>query len=167
MYLGVATVLPDASVVGRFGAYLGHGNQHFFGYLAFIYPFMLILPAFTLYKEGKVTERSVGIFVASAILFFAFLMAQSIIVHNEYNGLFGRSIVDLLIGFIGIMGVWIFILAVFMLSMTLLVESSISDFLPWLNLHLQKQALKSIKQNPLKSPNAKRKKSNPCENKKR
>jgi len=129
LYLGVATVLPDPSVVGKFGAYLGNGNRHFFGYLGFLYPFVLILPTFSLYKEGKVTERNVGIFVASAILFFAFLMIQSILVHNEYNGLFGRSIVDLLIGFIGIMGVWIFILAVFMLSMTLLVESSVSDFL--------------------------------------
>ena len=158
LYLGVATVLPDASVVGRFGAYLGHGNQHFFGYLAFIYPFMLILPAFTLYKEGKVTERSVGIFVASAILFFAFLMAQSIIVHNEYNGLFGRSIVDLLIGFIGIMGVWIFILAVFMLAMTLLVESSISDFFALIKPTFTKTNVKEYKAELAEEPKREEKK---------
>lgn len=119
---------------------------------------MLILPAFTLYKEGKVTERSVGIFVASAILFFAFLMAQSIIVHNEYNGLFGRSIVDLLIGFIGIMGVWIFILAVFMLSMTLLVESSISDFFALIKPTFTKTSVKEYKAEPAEEPKREEKK---------
>ncbi len=119
---------------------------------------MPILPAFTLYKEGKVTERSVGIFVASAILFFAFLMAQSIIVHNEYNGLFGRSIVDLLIGFIGIMGVWIFILAVFMLSMTLLVESSISDFFALIKPTFTKTSVKEYKAEPAEEPKREEKK---------
>ncbi len=119
---------------------------------------MLILPAFTLYKEGKVTERSVGIFVASAILFFAFLMAQSIIVHNEYNGLFGRSIVDLLIGFIGIMGVWIFILAVFMLAMTLLVESSISDFFALIKPTFTKTSVKEYKAEPAEEPKREEKK---------
>ena len=119
---------------------------------------MLILPAFTLYKEGKVTERSVGIFVAPAILFFAFLMAQSIIVHNEYNGLFGRSIVDLLIGFIGIMGVWIFILAVFMLSMTLLVESSISDFFALIKPTFTKTSVKEYKAEPAEEPKREEKK---------
>lgn len=119
---------------------------------------MLILPAFTLYKEGKVTERSVGIFVASAILFFAFLMAQSIIVHNEYNGLFGRSIVDLLIGFIGIMGVWIFILAVFMLAMTLLVESSISDFFALIKPTFTKTSVKEYKAELSEEPKREEKK---------
>lgn len=79
------------------------------------------------------------------ILFFAILMAQSIIVNNQYNGLFGRSIVDLLIGFIGIMGVWIFIIAIFLLSMTLLVESSISDFLTWLKPAFTQTRIKEYK----------------------
>jgi len=127
--LGVATILPDASVVGKFGAFLGKSNQHAFGYAAFIYPFVLIFPAFTLYKESRLTERRIGVFLASTIVLFAFLMAQSVIVKSELSGSFGRAIVDMLIASIGIMGVWLFIVAIFLLSMTLLVESSISDFL--------------------------------------
>ena len=125
----MATVLPDASVVGKFGAYLGKLNQHSFGYFAFFYPFLLILPSFALYKESKLDERRIGVFLASMILAFSFLMAQSMIVKSQYNGSFGRSIVDLLLGSIGIMGVWLFIVAIFLLSMTLLVESTLSDFL--------------------------------------
>ena len=97
--------------------------------VAFLYPFVLILPAFALYKESTLTERRIGVFLASMILLFSFLMAQSIIVKSELSGSFGRSIVDMLIASIGIMGVWLFIVAIFLLSMTLLVESSISDFL--------------------------------------
>jgi S-DNA-T family DNA segregation ATPase FtsK/SpoIIIE len=64
-----------------------------FGYVAFLYPFVLILPAFALYKESTLTERRIGVFLASMILLFSFLMAQSIIVKSELSGSFGRSIV--------------------------------------------------------------------------
>ena len=129
MFLGVSTILPDASIVGKFGAYLGKWNKEWFGYISFLYPFILIIPLFSLYKDNRLTERRVGVFLASIILIFALLMAQSILVKGTYNGYFGNSIVELLIGFIGIMGVWMFIISVFSLSMTLLVESSISEIL--------------------------------------
>ncbi|MEZ7934252.1 MAG: DNA translocase FtsK 4TM domain-containing protein [Sulfurospirillum sp.] len=145
LFLGVATILPDASVVGKFGAFLGKSNQHVFGYVAFLYPFVLILPAFALYKESTLTERRIGVFLASMILLFSFLMAQSIIVKSELSGSFGRSIVDMLIASIGIMGVWLFIVAIFLLSMTLLVESSISDFLTLIKPTFTKTKIKEYK----------------------
>ncbi|WP_263832875.1 FtsK/SpoIIIE family DNA translocase [Sulfurospirillum oryzae] len=144
----MATILPDASVVGKFGAYLGTLNQSTFGYVAFIYPFLLIFPSFSLYKESKLTERRIGVFLASAILIFAVLMAQSILVKSVFMGSFGRSIVDMLISFIGIMGVWLFIIAIFLLSMTLLVESSISDFLTFMKPTFTKTKIKEYKAEP-------------------
>ena len=129
LFLGVATILPDPSVVGKFGAYLGKFNQSSFGYLAFFYPFLLIVPAFSLYKESVMTERRIGVSLATTLLCFALLMAQSIIVKTPLKGDFGNAIVEMLLGLIGIMGVWLFIIAIFLLSMSLLVESSISDFL--------------------------------------
>ena len=116
-----------------------------FGYVAFLYPFVLILPAFALYKESTLTERRIGVFLASMILLFSFLMAQSIIVKSELSGSFGRSIVDMLIASIGIMGVWLFIVAIFLLSMTLLVESSISDFLTLIKPTFTKTKIKEYK----------------------
>ncbi|ARU48813.1 hypothetical protein Sdiek1_1651 [Sulfurospirillum diekertiae] len=107
--------------------------------------FCLILPSFTLYKESKLTERRIGVFLASMILLFAFLMAQSIIIKNELHGTFGRSIVDMLMASIGIMGVWLFIVAIFLLSMTLLVESSISDFLTFMKPAFTKTKIKEYK----------------------
>ena len=116
-----------------------------FGYVAVLYPFVLILPAFALYKESTLTERRIGVFLASMILLFSFLMAQSIIVKSELSGSFGRSIVDMLIASIGIMGVWLFIVAIFLLSMTLLVESSISDFLTLIKPTFTKTKIKEYK----------------------
>ncbi|MBV5279318.1 MAG: DNA translocase FtsK 4TM domain-containing protein, partial [Campylobacteraceae bacterium] len=129
LFLGVSTILPDASIVGKFGAYLGKWNKEWFGYISFIYPFLFIIQTFSMYKDSRLNERRIGVFLASLILIFTFLMAQAILVKGVYNGYFGNSIVELLIGFIGIMGVWIFIISIFSLSMTLLVESSISDIL--------------------------------------
>ena len=116
-------------MVGTFGAYMGTFNRTIFGYFAFIYPFLLILPLFVLYKESYINERRIGVFLASMILSFAYLMAQSIVVSNTFQGTFGHSIVELLKSFIGILGVWLFIFAIFLLSVTLLVESTIGDFL--------------------------------------
>ncbi|MDD2384557.1 MAG: DNA translocase FtsK 4TM domain-containing protein [Sulfurospirillaceae bacterium] len=145
LFLGISTVLPDASIVGKYGAYLGLWNKQWFGYFSFFYPFVLVIPAFIFYKDSKLCERRIGIALASLILSFALLMAQSIIIKGDFNGYFGNAIVEKLIGLIGIMGVWIFIISIFSLSMTLLVESSISDFLTLLKPTFTKTKIKEYK----------------------
>lgn len=108
---------------------MGAWNQSWFGYLSYIYPFILLIPSFIVYKDSTISERRIGTLLASVILFLALLMTQSIVIQNGHKGLLGGFIVELLIGSIGIIGVWLFIFAIFTLSITLLVESSISDFL--------------------------------------
>lgn len=85
-------------------------------------------------------------------------MAQSIIVKSELSGSFGRSIVDMLIASIGIMGVWLFIIAIFLLAMTLLVESSISDFLTLIKPTFTKTKIKEYKAEPEEIPSVEEKK---------
>lgn len=145
LFLGISTVLPDASIVGKYGAYLGLWNKQWFGYFSFFYPFFLVVPAFIYYKDSKLNERRIGIALASLILTFALLMAQSILINGTYNGYFGSAIVEKLLGFIGIMGVWIFIISIFSLAMTLLVESSISDFLTLMKPTFTKTKIKEYK----------------------
>ena len=69
-------------------------------------------------------------------------MSQSILVKNHYQGYLGGFIVESLIGSIGIMGVWLFILAIFTLSIVLLVESSIGDFLSLMKPSFKKTSVK-------------------------
>ena len=108
---------------------MGLWNQQWFGYFSFFYPFVLILPSFLFYKESSFTERRIGVILSSIILFIALLMSQSILITNGYKGLLGTFLVSALIDSIGIMGVWLFIFAIFTLSIVLLVESSVGDFL--------------------------------------
>lgn len=72
-------------------------------------------------------------------------MAQSIITKGAYNGYFGNSIVELLLGFIGIMGVWLFIISILLLSMTLLVESSISEIVTFMKPSFNKTKVKEYR----------------------
>lgn len=141
-FLGVATILPDPSIVGKFGAFLGKWNQTWFGYFSFFYPFFLVIPSFLFYKESVLSERRIGIILASIILFLALLMTQAIVVKSSYQGYLGHFVVELLIGSIGIIGVWLFTFAMFTLSITLLVESSINDFLAFIKPSFQKTNIK-------------------------
>lgn len=152
LFLGVSTILPDASIVGKFGAFLGLWNQRWFGYFSFFYPFVLVIPAFVLYKDSIINERRLGVGLASAILFLALLMSQSILIKNSYQGYLGSSIVELLIGSIGIMGVWLFIFAIFTLSAVLLVESSVGDFLSFVKPTFKKTYIQEFSLEEEKKP---------------
>jgi len=138
LFLGISTILPEPSIVGKFGAGMGLWNQQWFGYFSFVYPFVLLLPSFIFYKESAFTERRIGVILSSLILFSALLMSQSILIANAYKGNLGHFIVASLIDSIGIMGVWLFIFAIFTLSIVLLVESSIGDFLAFVKPNFKK-----------------------------
>lgn len=132
LFIGVATLLPDASVVGKYGAYVGMLNQSLLGYFSFFYPFALLVPLFFFYKESRFSERRIGILLGLVTLVIALLMAQSLLVSNTLKGEFGLYMVRLLIDFIGIIGVWLFIVALLSLSGTLLIESTLDDLIVFL-----------------------------------
>lgn len=65
--------------------------------------------------------RKIEIFLALVLFFFAILMLQASIVTNEtMRGHLGFSIIDILSAFIGTFGVWVFIVAVTMLSFSVI-----------------------------------------------
>lgn len=138
LFLGVSTILPDASIVGKWGSFVGIWNQAWFGYFSYFYPFAFIVSSFIWYKDSTVNERRVGITLALIILSLALLMSQSLLIDSHLKGLLGNFLVESLIGSIGIIGVWLFIFAIFTLSVTLLVESSINDFLLFIKPNFKK-----------------------------
>ena len=44
VYIGVATIVPNASFVGSYGGVLGWYNTRLFGYASYFYPFILLYP---------------------------------------------------------------------------------------------------------------------------
>ncbi|KIM03470.1 MAG: cell division protein FtsK, partial [Sulfurovum sp. FS06-10] len=83
MFLGISTILPEPSIVGKFGAGMGLWNQQWFGYFSFVYPFVLLLPSFIFYKESAFTERRIGVILSSLILFSALLMSHETVLNEE------------------------------------------------------------------------------------
>ena len=49
--MGVSTILGDTGLVGEIGSSFGKQNREFFGILSYIYPFLLLYPAYKIYKE--------------------------------------------------------------------------------------------------------------------
>ncbi|MDR2342446.1 MAG: DNA translocase FtsK [Campylobacteraceae bacterium] len=121
VFLGIATVIIDTSLVGTYGRIIGIWNRNIFGFFAYLYPFLLIVPLYLFYKYPKIDMRKIEIFLALTLFFMAVLMFQASVVTNETaRGKLGFSIVNILNIFIGTFGVWVFIMAVVMLSFSVM-----------------------------------------------
>jgi len=57
VYLGFATILGDSALMGNFGAVFATYNKEYFGYLAYIYIFVLLVPLYFLYKDTTFNMR--------------------------------------------------------------------------------------------------------------
>jgi len=122
IYLGVATILGNNGPIGSYGAIFASHNQHYFGYISFVYLLAMLVPLYFLYKTTVFTFRKAEITVASLLLFFSFLLFQSMLVDNQFRGKIGADFVDFLSPYIGIFGLWIFWLIVTLVSSIIIVD---------------------------------------------
>lgn len=104
-------------------------NKSVFGYFAFLYPFLFIIPAYTFYKKPKLDSRILEILLSLLLLFFSIIMFQASVIssHDNLNGYAGFLIVDTLSAFIGTFGVWVFIVATIFLSLSIIFNLGIDD----------------------------------------
>lgn len=129
IFLGFSTIIQDAGIVGVYGHKIGTLNQSIFGYISYVYPFILLIPAFIFYYKPNFSMRKIEIFLASLLFFLATLMLQSVIVDNgsDLKGSLGFAIVDILSEFIGTFGVWVFIVTIGLLSFCVMFNIGIDD----------------------------------------
>ncbi len=132
VFLGLSTILIDASVVGVYGSVLGKGNHHLFGYISYIYPFVLIVLSYLIYKENKFDTRRIEIYLASMLLFLSFLMIQALLI--AHNGFIGYSITQSIISYIGIAGVWIVVVSIVSLCFVMLFDIGFDEIFSSLDL---------------------------------
>ena len=128
VYFGIATLVNEAAFVGSFGRGIGLLNQELFGYIGFVYPFLLIVPSFIAYRLYTVSARIAEITLATLLLFANMLIFQAAVVKDDLRGEIGFAIVDMLQTFIGTFGVWVFLVMVFVLSLVILLDSSFDVF---------------------------------------
>jgi S-DNA-T family DNA segregation ATPase FtsK/SpoIIIE len=127
IYLGFSTIFGDTGLMGSYGASFAHYNREYFGYISFAYLFVLLWPLYNLYKDTKFEFRESEVFVASFLLFFSFLLAQGLLVENEYRGKFGADFVDFLSPYIGLFGLWVFWSIVTLVAIVILLDKSSAE----------------------------------------
>ena len=129
IYLGFSTLFGSTALMGSYGATFATYNQLYFGYIAFVYLFVLLIPMYYLYKDSSFGFRKAEITMASFLLLCSTLIAQALLVTNEYRGKFGADFVDFLSPYIGVFGLWVFWFIITAVAMVILFDKSSSELL--------------------------------------
>jgi len=140
IYLGFSTLFGSTGLMGSYGATFSSYNQLYFGYISFIYLFILLAPLYYLYKDTSFGFRKAEVSVASFLLLCSSLIAQALLVINNYRGKFGADFVDFLSPYIGVFGLWVFWFMITAVAMVILFDKSSSEIL-----HALVSSLKSNK----------------------
>ena len=127
IYLGVSTVFGDSELMGSYGSIFASYNQHFFGYISFVYLFALLVPIYYLYKNTTVDFRKAQITIASILLFLSTTLAQAMLVQGELRGKLGADFVDFLSPYIGLFGLWIFWMIITLVSIVVLLDKTTQE----------------------------------------
>ncbi len=110
LYMGISTLFVDFSFVGKIGTLFGSFNRKYFGLLAYIYPFLLLIPLFWVYKKKISKEALLQLLLGGFILFFALILFQALVFPKALQGKLGAVIVATLTPYIGTIGVWLVLL---------------------------------------------------------
>ncbi len=129
IYLGFATIFGDSGLIGSYGAVFASYNHQYFGYISFAYILLLLFPLYFLYRDSTFSFRKLEIAVASFLMFFALLLAQAVLVTNEYRGKFGADFVDFIAPYVGLFGIWIFWFIISLTSALILLDKSMSELI--------------------------------------
>jgi len=129
-YGGVSTWFPDATLAGNLGERFGKGNARWFGYLAYIDLFVLMVPLWRSFRDPTLLRRP-DWYAGWLVLFVSLILFQSLVVGTEHMGILGRAIQSSLAPLIGQAGLWLLWLMTAMLAFVLIVDDDY-DFGPWL-----------------------------------
>lgn len=141
IYLGFATILGDTQLMGSYGASFAAFNQHYFGYVSYIYLFLLLLPLYFVYKATALDMRMAQVGLASFLLLFAALLAQALLVKEGLRGEIGSDFALFLSPFIGSFGLWVFWCVITFVSLLMLFDKTTGEFFVSLKEYLHKRFL--------------------------
>lgn len=139
VYLGFATIFGSSSLMGSYGVVFAQYNHLYFGYFSYIYIFLLLLPLYYFYKQTSFTLRRAELSLSTFLLFFSLLLAQSMLVSNEFRGKFGGDFVDFLSPYIGSFGLWTFWFMITTVSLLIVSDKTLNDIVLNIKEQLSKQ----------------------------
>jgi len=118
IYFLLATVFPSFSYVGKLGSFLGNTNLLLFGFIGYIFPFLLMYLLYAFYKNKFDFDFSVKV-LGGIFAFFAFLLIQYELFSE---GIIAKLFDTFVSHYIGKLGIWIFILVLLIWSGFLIFE---------------------------------------------
>ncbi len=127
--------------MGSYGKEFASFNQLYFGYIAFIYLFLLVAPLYFIYKSVSFDFRRAQITIASFLLLCSSLLAQGLTIENEFRGKFGADFVDFLSPYIGVFGLWVFWFIITFVSLLMIFDKTTSELFSFLSTFFKNKLL--------------------------
>ena len=108
LFLLISTIIPNEGFVGVYGAFLGRSNFLLFGYISYFVPIYLAIVMFFFWKKMSVKyfEKLFGVLV----LLVNLVIVQAMILDK---GMFGKLFVSALEPFVGVFGLSLIVVGVF------------------------------------------------------
>jgi len=121
VFLSISVFISDVNVVGKIGAIVSNYSKEYLGYIAYGY---LIFFLYVLYKFNFSKVEYIGMKLSSiCLLFISLILFQSLLIDGILSGKIGNTLVAELSPFIGLVGLWIFVIIGFLISFILLVDT--------------------------------------------
>jgi len=131
----------EPSIVGTYGHAFSQFNQNNFGYLSFVYTPLLLVALYLFYKIEKFTIRHAEVSLSVVLLFFMFLILQTLMVNGKLSGSLASGFVSFISPFVGVAGVWIFWVMMNMLGAIILIDMNLKDLVLKLKPKLKKDMI--------------------------
>lgn len=116
LFVGISSSLPNAHYVGGIGEFIGHFNHDFFGGFGVIYPFILLYPAYKIYKNHHKFSWLLGSQIVGGILLFLSILLGLSMIKSSLGGVFGTFFYDSFKGDIGALGCFFMALVGFLIG---------------------------------------------------
>lgn len=143
IFFGFATIFQNPDIVGSFGKILGIYNYKLFGFFAYVYPFLFLIVIFVAYKYFKKFDlRSIQFITGILVIFLSINITQAIFSDN--GGFVGESVTNTLKLQIGLIGVWVFNIILYILSIVLIFEEKFFTLIKKLFKKNSKKTLKDF-----------------------
>ena len=122
LFMGVSTILGDTGLVGEIGSSFGKQNREFFGILSYIYPFLLLYPAYKIYKEELDEIENIYIFIISIIMLVISILTLQGMIFDNLAGDISSSLYNFFYQYIGAFGTFLLIVSTIILSANILFQ---------------------------------------------
>ncbi len=141
--------MPNPQLVGKIGSNFALYFKEYFGYLSYFCLLILLYPLYKLnfsYIE-KILEKS----ITSVFLFLTLIIFQSLLLDGKMSGGIGNIIVENLSPFVGLAGLWLFVVIGFVVCLYVLIEDFNGKFFSF-NKTIKKILPKIEKKSIIKQP---------------